>query len=70
MKKKKIKLGFVGLTHLGLNYLAASVEKNFSTLGIDSDVKKITNLNNGIIEIKEPSLKKIILNNKKKNFIF
>ena len=26
---KKIKIGFVGLTHLGLNYLAASAQKNF-----------------------------------------
>ena len=26
--KKNLHIGFVGLTHLGLNYLAASAEKN------------------------------------------
>ena len=63
---KKIKLGFVGLTHLGLNYLAASVQKNFSAIGIDVDSKKILKLNKNIVEYEEPNLKKAILKNNKK----
>jgi len=66
---KKIKLAFVGLTHLGLNYLAASAQKNFSVIGIDTDNKKVIKLNNDIIEYEEPNLKKLILKNKK-NIIF
>ena len=33
--KKNLHIAFVGLTHLGLNYLAASAEKKFKTVGID-----------------------------------
>jgi UDPglucose 6-dehydrogenase len=66
---KKIKLAFVGLTHLGLNYLAASAQKNFSVIGIDTDNKKVIKLNNDIIEHEEPNLKKLILKNKK-NIVF
>ena len=63
--KKKTKLAFVGLTHLGLNYLAASVHKNYSVLGLDTDEKKIIRLNENSIEYQEPNLKKTIIKNKK-----
>ena len=63
--KYKIKLGFVGLTHLGLNYLAASAQKKFSVTGVDTDSKKVLKLNKNIIEYEEPNLKKVILKNKK-----
>jgi len=62
---KKIKLGFVGLSHLGLNYLAASAQKNFSVTGVDINSKKIIKLNKNIIEYEEPNLKKVILRNNK-----
>ena len=62
---KKTKLAFVGLTHLGLNYLAASASKKYSVLGIDSNKNKIKKLNDNIIEYREPNLKKTILKNKK-----
>lgn len=62
---KKIKLGFVGLTHLGLNYLAASAQKNYAVLGVDLDNKKIEKLNKDIFDDKEPNLRKTILRNKK-----
>ena len=62
---KKIKLGFVGLSHLGLNYLAASAQKNFSVTGVDINSKKIIKLNKNIIEYEEPNLKKVILKNNK-----
>ena len=62
---KKTKLAFVGLTHLGLNYLAASASKKYSVLGIDLNKNKIKKLNDNIIEYREPNLKKTILKNKK-----
>ena len=67
--KYKIKLGFVGLTHLGLNYLAASAQKNFSVTGVDINNKKIIRLNKKIIEYEEPNLKKVILKNNKKGIV-
>ena len=39
---KKIKLAFVGLTHLGLNYLAASAKKNII---FSNDLKKLKKSN-------------------------
>ena len=61
-----MKIGFVGMTHLGLCYLAACVHKKFSVKGFDLDREKINNLNNLIIEHDEPLLKKILNKNKKK----
>ena len=49
-----MKIGFVGMTHLGLCYLAACVHKKFSVKGFDLDREKINNLNNLIIEHDEP----------------
>ena len=63
--RKEIKIGFVGLTHLGLNYLAASAQKKFSVTGIDTNSKKIIKLDKNIIEYEEPYLKKVILKNNK-----
>ena len=67
--KKNLKIAFVGLTHLGLIYLAASSQKGFKVKGIDLDEKKIKKLKKFDIEYKEPNLKKILFNNKK-NIIF
>lgn len=63
--KKNLKVAYVGLTHLGLNYLAASSEKGFKIVGVDFDQNKIDRLNKFEIEYKEPNLKKIIFKNKK-----
>ena len=61
-------VGFAGLTHLGLNYLAASAEKGFKSVGFDFDKKKINKLKKSFIDYKEPNLEKIIKKNKKKIF--
>ena len=61
-----MKIGFVGMTHLGLCYLAACAHKKFAVKGFDLDREKINNLNNLIIEYDEPMLKKILNKNKKK----
>jgi len=59
-------IGYVGLSHLGLNYLAASSVKGYKVIGIDIDPKKITKLKKFDIELNEPSLKENIFKNKKK----
>ena len=67
MKNRPI-ISFVGLTHLGLNYLAAASKKNFQIYGFDTNKLKVKNLNNGIIEYDEPGLKTLIKKNEKKIF--
>ena len=62
----KLNLGFVGLSHLGLSYLAASAQKKYSVVGVDTDKKKIDQLKKFEIIYKEPLLKEIINRNKKK----
>ena len=64
--KKNFNIGFVGLTHLGLNYLAASSEKGFNVIGIDVNQDKINKLKTFKIEYDEPNLKTTIFRNKKK----
>ena len=64
--KKNLNIGFVGLTHLGLNYLAASSEKGFNVIGVDLSQNKINKLKKFNIEYDEPNLKKKIYKNKKK----
>ena len=59
--KKNLSIGFVGLTHLGLNYLAASSEKNFKVVGLDLNQNRINKLKKFDIEYNEPNLQKIIL---------
>ncbi len=59
-------IGFVGLTHLGINYLAATSEKKFNVYGFDSDELKIARLNNYQLENSEPNLINLIKKNKKR----
>ena len=61
-----MKIGFVGLTHLGLNYLAATAQKNFNVAGFDLDANKVENYKNFNFEHKEPFLKQTIYKNKNK----
>jgi len=63
-----LKVGFAGLTHLGLNYLAASAEMGLSVVGLDFGKKKINKLKDSIVEYKEPNLEKAIRKNKKNIF--
>ena len=61
-----MKIGFVGMTHLGLCQLAACAEKKFDVLGIDTSLEKIKKLNNLDILYDEPFLKKTIKKNLKR----
>jgi UDP-N-acetyl-D-mannosaminuronate dehydrogenase len=61
-----MKIGFYGLSHLGLTYLSATSHKGFATVGCDeiSILKKI-NSNN---YVKEPNVFEIVKRNKKSIF--
>jgi len=61
-----MKIGFVGMTHLGLCQIAACAEKKFKVFGLDSNTKKIKDLNNLKIYYKEPFLLKLLKKNKKR----
>ncbi len=63
---KNFTIGFVGLSHLGLNYLAASAEKKINVIGIDTDNKLLSKIKNFDIPYEEPKLKKILKKNKKR----
>lgn len=66
--KHSLNIGFVGLTHLGLNYLAATSEKGFKVVAIDLNKEKINKLKKFHFEHDEPNLKNVINKNKKKIF--
>jgi UDPglucose 6-dehydrogenase len=61
-----MKIGFVGLTHLGLNYLVAAAEKGFRCVGYDFDNEKIKKLNNNKFDFFEPRFDFFFKKNKKK----
>ena len=42
--KKKIKIGYAGLSHLGINYAVASATKGFDVVCFDEDLKIIESL--------------------------
>ena len=71
-----MKIGFFGMSHLGLNYLTASAVKGFKVVGYDTNKNLIDILNSGKKIIKEPGLfenikkykKNISFTNKIKNF--
>jgi len=57
LKKIKIfKIGYVGLTHLGLTYLTSSLIKNQEVVGYDLDQNKINNFKNCEYDITERNL--------------
>lgn len=66
---KNLKIAFVGLSHLGLNYLAASAQKKYSVFGFDNNNKNLKNLVNYVISFKEPNLTNLIKKNKKNIFL-
>ena len=65
-------IGFFGLSHLGLNYLAASAAKGFKVVGYDENKELIEKLKSNKVIFKEPLLfenlkrfnKNIIFSNK------
>jgi len=60
------KIGFCGMSHLGLCYSTAAAEKGFQITCFDFDEKKINHLKKSNLEVEEPELKELINKNKKK----
>ena len=58
-------IGYVGLSHLGLNYLAAAAEKRFRVIGYDENKNLISNLKRNSNVISEPGLSNLLKKNKK-----
>ena len=62
---KKISLGFVGLSHLGLVSSIAAAEKGFNVIGYDDNKILVNDINNGDIKIVEPKLRYLLKKNTK-----
>jgi len=62
---KKITIGYVGLSHLGLVSSITSSEKSYNVIGYDKNLKLINKLKQGIIDLKEPNLLKLFNKNKR-----
>ena len=68
---KKIKIGFIGLSHLGIIYSLSAATKGFKVYAFDEDIKIINRLNRGLNIIKEPYVEKLLkVNLKNKNISF
>jgi UDPglucose 6-dehydrogenase len=52
-------IGFVGLSHLGLNYSLATAAKGFDVVAFDPDTKPIEQLRRGIFPIAEPGFEEL-----------
>ncbi|MDC1121549.1 GDP-mannose dehydrogenase, partial [Alphaproteobacteria bacterium] len=59
-------IGFAGLTHLGVNSLAAAAERGFNVLGFDENRDTVDAMLNGQIDINEDGLKDLLKKNSDK----
>ena len=51
-----IRIGYVGLTHLGINSLVAASMRGADVVGYDINKDLVNKLNNGKLPINEPNL--------------
>ena len=51
-----MKIGFAGLTHLGIHYSLASAERRFETLAFHPDQSLVERLEQGLFPVSEPGL--------------
>lgn len=54
--QKDFKIAFVGLTHLGLNYLVSSATKGFNTIGYHHQKEHLNNIQKFNVDYSEPKL--------------
>jgi UDPglucose 6-dehydrogenase len=66
MTGKSLKIGILGLYHMGETYSACLAELGYRVIGIDEDKRVVDNLNKGIVPLKEPQLDEILKRNLKK----
>ena len=59
-----IKVGFVGMTHLGLNSAVAGAERGFDMVCFDPDTTLISELNAGTPPVQEPELTELMAKHK------
>ncbi|NKB57502.1 MAG: nucleotide sugar dehydrogenase [Alphaproteobacteria bacterium] len=57
-------IGFMGLSHLGLNSAVASAEHGFQTIGFDPDHERVGQLRDGKVHISEPGLSELLSKNR------
>lgn len=57
-------IGFVGMTHLGINSAAAAAARGFPTLWFDSDATLVTRLEKNELPVVEPGLEVLIAENR------
>jgi UDPglucose 6-dehydrogenase len=63
---KSLKIAFIGLSHLSLNYIIAASEKNFKVTGFDKDKEIIDKLKSNTKIYDEPKLSEYLKKNKHK----
>ena len=63
MARTDIKIGFVGMTHLGINSTVAAAERGFSVIGFDPDPSLVAALSAGRFPIYEPELEPMAAKN-------
>ena len=66
MKKISEKIAYIGLTHLGINYVASASEHNYNIICYDENKNLINKFISNKIPISEPRLSKLLNKNKKK----
>ena len=65
MKDQNILIGFIGMTHLGLNSAVVGANLGFKIVAYDENIEKIRALANGKTDLTEPELKDLLNINKK-----
>ncbi|KER05330.1 putative UDP-glucose 6-dehydrogenase YtcA protein, partial [Marine Group I thaumarchaeote SCGC AAA799-E16] len=55
-----MKIAVIGLGFVGLSLATVLGSKNYKVVGIDTDIKKIQKIENGIIPFSEPELQNIL----------
>ena len=68
--KNDVKIGVLGLWHLGSVYSAALADQGFKVVGYDEDKSVIDKLKKGIPPIQEPLLKETVAKHLNNNLIF
>ena len=58
MKQKNLTIGYVGMSHLGINSAVATAEKGANVICFDQDEENINKLNLLNVDIDEPYLLK------------
>jgi UDPglucose 6-dehydrogenase len=61
-----MKIGYVGMSHLGLVSCVGTASKGFQVIGFDKNFKLIENLSNSIFSIEEPNFLSLFETNKTK----